>query len=136
MTNHVPIDWEARCRALYEESVAALDGRTRSRLTAARHAALDAGMRARADARRSVPRWSWAVAGVAAALLIAVALWVAMPIGGSSAVTGVGVSRTEDAALVASTGAADDPVEMMRDDADFYTWAAGVSAPAERDQAD
>jgi hypothetical protein len=136
MANRVPIDWEARCRALYEESVATLDLRTRSRLTEARHAALAAGTRARAGVRRTIPGWSWTVAGIAAALLIAVVLWVGTPIGGSSAGAAGQAPRAEDAALVASVGAADDPAEMMRDDADFYTWAAGVSAPAERDQAD
>ena len=130
MTNRVPIDWEARSRALYEQSVATLDPRTRSRLTEARHAALAAGV------RRTVPRWSWTLAGIAAALLIAVVLRVGVPIGGSSAGADGPAPRAAAAALVASAGAADDPVEMMREDADFYTWAAGVSASTDPGQAD
>jgi hypothetical protein len=137
MKNPVSIDWEARCRELYEESVASLDVRTRARLTEARHAALEAaGVRARAGARRTVPRWSGAAAGVAAALLIAVVLRIATPLGGSSAGTGGDAPRSEDAALVASPSPADDSVEMMREDADFYAWAAGVSAPADDRQAE
>ena len=136
MTNRVPIDWEARSRALYEQSVATLDPRTRSRLTEARHAALAAGARARPGVRRTVPRWSWTLAGIAAALLIAVVLRGGVPIGGSSAGADGPAPRAAAAALVASAGAADDPVEMMREDADFYTWAAGVSASTDPGQAD
>ena len=136
MTNHDPIDWEARSRALYEESVATLDLRTRSRLTEARHAALDVAVRARAGVRRAIPRWSWAVAGIAAALLIAVVLRVAMPTSGDSAGTDGGAPRAEDAALLASAGANDEPVEMMREDAEFYTWAAGVATSADAGRTD
>ena len=131
MANRVPVDWEARSRALYEESIATLDLRTRSRLTEARHAALDAARRPRAAVGRMLPRWSWLVAGVAAALLMAVVLRIAMPSGGAAAGTDGSAARAEDAGLVASADPADDPVRMMSEDADFYTWAAGVAASAD-----
>ena len=134
MAKGVSDDLEIRSRALYEESVATIDPRCRSRLTAARHAALDAAVGARGRIRRAVPRWSWAVAGVAAALLIAVVLRVAMPIGGASG-RADGRGRSADAAnLVASVGSTDDSIEMMREDADFYTWAAGASADDSRSE--
>ncbi len=136
MANRVPIDWEARCRALYEESVATLDLRTRSRLTEARHAALAAGTGVRARVRYTIPGWSLTVAGIAAAVLIAVVLWVGTPLGRPSAGAGGQAPKAADAALVASVGTADDSVEMMREDADFYTWAAGVADSADQGQPD
>ena len=66
-------DFESRTRAVLEASVLHLDGRVRSRLTRARHAALDEVRRAH---RRRAIWWSLLpVATVGAAAMIAIVLW-------------------------------------------------------------
>ncbi|MEE8542544.1 MAG: hypothetical protein V3S94_01660 [Gammaproteobacteria bacterium] len=65
-------DFEERTKLLFERSVAALDGRTRSKLTQARYRALDE------LAKRPRPAWSrsWLPAGaVAAVALLSLMLW-------------------------------------------------------------
>jgi hypothetical protein len=69
-------DFENRSRAALEASVAHLDGRVRSRLTRARHAALDELQR-----RRHRTAW-WPLLPVAtfgAAAVLAVTLWTQRP---------------------------------------------------------
>ena len=70
-------DFESRTRAALEASVLHLDGRVRSRLTRARHAALDEARRAH---RRHTVWWPLVPAaafGVAA--VMAIALWSQRP---------------------------------------------------------
>lgn len=110
-------EFEKRTRALLDESTAKLDGRTLSRLTQARHAAL---------ARRETPRqrWrAWVPAGAAAAAaVLGVIFW-----------TGPGM---ETGSQIASTGSASafEDIELLVDapdfvsdvdDMEFYEWAAG-----------
>lgn len=103
-------EFEKRTRELLQESTERLDGRTRSRLTQARHAALD---RLQRPVR---PRWfAWAPAGAAAAVaVLAVLMW----------------PRTETA-----PGAPADDFDIIADveapdfvddgeDLEFYEWAA------------
>jgi hypothetical protein len=121
-------DFERNARRLLEESVARLDGRTRSRLNQARQAALEAvGKR---------PQTWWRsytlmpTAGAAAALLVAVVLWHREPNLEAPALEAhAGV--VEDMDLLADS----DALELMDNwDGSFYEWAASQSdANAESD---
>jgi ferric-dicitrate binding protein FerR (iron transport regulator) len=111
-----PTNFEKRTQEVLEESVGRLDGRTRSRLTQARHAAL-------AQLEQPARHWwrSYVPAGAAAAVaVLAVVMW-----------SGPGIDRQQ----AASASAADD-LELLADadapdfvddgeDLEFYEWAAG-----------
>jgi len=122
--------FETRSRALFQDSVDGLDMRIRSRLTQARNAALEA-----ASPRRRPWLFGWKMwapaAGVTAAAILGVGLWIGSPIGHQAAT--VAESNLEDLDLVAATdeGSAD-AVEMLQDDIDFYEFAdkAANSGPA------
>jgi hypothetical protein len=109
---------ESRSRALFQDSVVGLDMQMRSRLTQARHAALDA-----AASRPWFLRMPFRtpVVGVAAAALLGVALWV----GGPSLNHGRATpANLEDLDIVASSdGSSGDAMEMLQDDIDFYDFA-------------
>lgn len=115
-------DFERNARALLEGSLARIDGRTRSRLNQARHAALEAAL-----ARRQ--RW-WrsftvmpAAGATAAALLVAVMLWHREPSGVESPLfEGRAPTVTaEDMDLLADK----DALDLMEGwDGSFYEWAA------------
>jgi len=85
MKQHTPdagqSPFEVRSRELFQESVDAMDMRLRSRLTQARHAALDA---AAAAQRRPwlfrIGTWTPA-AGMTAAALLGAVLWFGLPAG-------------------------------------------------------
>jgi hypothetical protein len=110
-------DFEKRTREILDESAGRLDGRTLSRLTQARHAALS---RAEKPAREA---WrSWMPAGAAAAAVLVTVVWMAQP--------------EERAAPVAANGGALEDIELLPDaeapdfvsdidDLEFYEWAAG-----------
>jgi anti-sigma-K factor RskA len=109
--------FEKRTREVLEESTSRLDGRTLSRLTQARHAALAQG---REPAR---PWWrSWMPAGAAAAAaVLAVMVW-----------TGPGGDPTAPLASVTG-GSAFEDIDLLvdapdfvsdADDVEFYEWAA------------
>ena len=104
-------EFEKKTRELLDESTARLDGRTLSRLTQARHAALDQLQR---PVRR---RWSLFIpAGAAAAVaVLAVVMW-------SGRQTGVDPSPVDDLEMLADSDAPDftDGEEL-----EFYEWAAG-----------
>jgi hypothetical protein len=107
---------EERSKALFEESVQRLDARTRSRLTQARHAALD-------ELRRSHPfraRWLWAPVGGAIAAAAAAILIGAWP-GADPA--SPGAPALEDLETVAGA----ESLELLQD-VEFYTWLADQSA--------
>jgi hypothetical protein len=120
--------FETRSRALFQDSVDGLDMRIRSRLTQARSMALEA-----ARPRSWLFGWKmWApAAGVTAAAILGVGLWIGSPIGHQAAA--VAESNLEDLDLVAATdeGSAD-AMEMLQDDIDFYEFAdkAANSGPA------
>jgi hypothetical protein len=122
---------EERSRALFDDSVEGMDFALRSRLTQARVAALQ-------SAGRPVP-WlfratTWApAAGVTAAAVLGVALWIGSPAGRPGAVLADNQSNFEDMDLVASTDDnSADAMEMLQDDIDFYDFAdkAAGSDPA------
>jgi hypothetical protein len=103
-------DLEKRTREVLEESTARLDGRTLSRLTQARHAALD---RLQRPVRR---RWSLLVpAGAAAAALLAVVIW-----GGRT--PSEPTSPVDDMEMLAD---GDAPDFVDGEELEFYEWAAG-----------
>ena len=116
---------EERSRALFRDSLASVDLRTRSRLTQARHAALAA---ADASARRPwlarAPFWTSAV-GVTAAAVLGIALWFGGPMGQHGAVPSAdNQSKFEDLDILASSDeSSEDAIDMLQDDIDFYAWA-------------
>jgi hypothetical protein len=122
--------FEERSRALFDDSVDGLDFALRSRLTQARHVAVEA-----AAARRR----PWftrigmlAPAGMTAAAVLGAALWLGSPLG-QHAVTVVDGSNLEDLELVASSDEnSGDAMDMLQDDLEFYDWAekAASSGPA------
>jgi negative regulator of sigma E activity len=103
-------DFEKRTREVLEESTARLEGRTLSRLTQARHAALD---RLQQPMRR---RWGLFVpAGAAAAAVLAVVIW------GNRTVP-VDPGPVDDVEMLAD---GDAPDFVDGEDLEFYEWAAG-----------
>jgi hypothetical protein len=126
---HDPL--EERSRALFHDSVENLDFALRSRLTQARYAALEAGAGNRPWFSR-LKMWTPA-AGVTAAAVLGVALWLGSPFTHHSGMLAETQTNLEDLELVASTDeGAGDALEMMQDDIDFYAFAdkAAASEPA------
>ncbi|HWX79649.1 MAG TPA: hypothetical protein VNZ02_06160 [Steroidobacteraceae bacterium] len=117
--------FETRTRALFQDSVDNLDFAMRSRLTQARHAAIEAAGR-----RAWYLRWTvWTpAAGVTAAAVLGVALWVGLPLGQHGTLAD-GQSNFEDLELVASSEGSGDTMEMLQDDIDFYDFADKVASP-------
>jgi hypothetical protein len=119
--------FEMRSRALFQDSVEGLDFALRSRLTRARNAALDAATTRRPWAL-SWKLWTPA-AGVTAAAILGVALWVGSPFH-QAGILVEGQSSFEDLDLLASSeeGSAD-AMEMLQDDIDFYDFADKAANP-------
>jgi len=115
---------EDRSRALFNDSVEGLDFAVRSRLTQARHAAVEA---AAAAERR--PRWFsragiLAPAGVTAAAILGAVLWLGSPLGHHAVTVADGQPNLDDLEMVASTDeGAGDAMDMLQDDIEFYDWA-------------
>ncbi len=110
-----PTPFEARTRALLEESTTRLDGRTLSRLTQARHAALVRG------AKPARVWWSVALPiGATAAAILAVVMLNRPPVVPDTAVQ---ESAVDDAELLADADAPDFVDDG--EDLEFYEWAAG-----------
>ncbi len=131
---------EQRSRELFNDSVAGLDMHTRSRLTRARHAALEQAERHRGRLFFALPGWMPA-AGVSAAALLGVALWFGAPMSGrlTDPVVASETSGFEDLEIVASDmgasngsasngSGAGDPMEMLQDESEFYDWAANAAS--------
>jgi hypothetical protein len=123
--------FEERSRVLFNDSVDGLDFAVRSRLTQARHAAIEA-----ATARRR-PWFSrvgvLAPAGMTAAAVLGAVLWLGSPLGQHAAtVAADGQSNLEDLEIVASSDEGGDAMDMLQDDIEFYDWAdkAAGSGPA------
>ena len=122
--------FEMRSRALFQDSVDGLDMRIRSRLTQARSAAL--------AAQRGRPWFlDWKIwtpaAGVTAAAILGVSLWIGSPIGHQPVTMADAQSNFEDLDLVASTDeGSGDAMDMLQDDIEFYDFAdkAANSGPA------
>jgi hypothetical protein len=114
---------EERSRALFHSSVERLDMATRSRLTQARHAALEAAEGRRARGGGPLRLALAPVAGLAMAAVLAVALWFGTPLG-RHGVAEPQVGNLEDLELVAASDApSSDAIEMLQEDPDFYAWA-------------
>lgn len=117
---------EARSRELFHDSVDALDMRIRSRLTQARHAALEAAA-ARKPWFLRLRTWTPA-AGVTAAALLGATLWFGMP-HGTHGGTSADQPNLEDLDMVASSdGGSGDAMEMLQNDLDFYDFADKAAA--------
>ena len=111
--------FERRAAALLRASAEALDGHTRSRLTQARHAALDALATGSAPRPFRVPGM-WLPAGaLAAAAVLAVAVLIGQP--GPERATLADTGAVEDAEILASG----EGPELYADEAEFYEWAGG-----------
>jgi hypothetical protein len=119
-------EFEKRVSELLTDSSNSLDGRTQSRLTQARHAALDQLHRPRS----AIGAWrQWAPTGAVAAAVLVTVFYV-------------GQRGAVDVNVVARAGSGLDDLELLADsdtyalsadadqdlDADFYEWAA-ASAP-------
>jgi uncharacterized protein DUF3619 len=128
MTNDdTQTEFEVRMRALLEASTEELSGQVRSRLTQARHAALD---RLRVAPR--APLWQrWAPAGAAASVVLLALVFTGGHLGAPppQAVAAV-AGPIDDLELLADS----DAFELTQDqqpssgpatDFDFYEWAAG-----------
>ena len=116
----LPSDFEIRARALLEDSVLCVDGRIRSRLNQARHAAIQEASRRRSSWRRFtlMP----AASAVAAAVLVAFVLWPHSHPGDSLA-DGGGRVGVEDLDLLADGDALDLVSDETTDTGQFYEWA-------------
>lgn len=117
-------EFERRVATLLNDSADALDGRTRSALTRARHAAL-----AEATAPRSA-RWrAWAPVGALATGLLVVVFFVGQHGGVQSPVAGASGGVTDDLGLLTDVDGYELSMDTEMDlDSDFYEWAAASSA--------
>lgn len=119
-------DFEKRSREVLDESASRLDGRTRSRLTQARHAAL-------AQLEKPARAWwrSYLPVGATAAAVLGVLMWVgpkdelpvAPPVAQTGTQAGAQNGAFEDIDLLADGDAPDFISEA--DELEFYEWAAG-----------
>jgi hypothetical protein len=120
--------FEMRSRALFQDSVEGLDFALRSRLNQARSAALSA-----AATRRSwLFGWKmWTpAAGVTAAAILGVALWMGSPLHHQAGTLADAQSNFEDLDLLASSDeGSTDAIEMLQDDIDFYDFADKAANP-------
>lgn len=103
-------DLESRTRAAFDASVEALDGRTRSKLTRARHAAIDELHR---STRRPWQRVGAALGGLSAAVL---AVWV---VAGQFAPVTPSEIVLDDMELVTEA-----PSLELLEEVEFYAWVA------------
>ena len=105
-------DFEERTKLLFEQSVAALDGHTRSKLTQARYRALEE------LAERASPGWnrSWLPAGaVAAVALLSLMLWQGQM--GPLTTSGFDVAAVTDLEILFGEEEFD-----MIEELEFYAW--------------
>lgn len=117
-------EFEQRLRALLIESSEALDGRTRSRLTQARYAALE--QRAREKSSHALWR-GWAPAGAAAMAVLVTVLYIGH--GSVTPLTPAAGSAFDDIELLADSDALALGADTDQDlDSDFYEWAAANGA--------
>jgi hypothetical protein len=123
--------FEERTQALFHDSVEGLDFALRSRLTRARHAALEAAAAKRRPWFLRIGVLTPA-AGVTAAAVLGAFLWLGSPSGQHAVTVADGQSTLEDLDLVASVDGSGDAMDMLQDDIEFYDWAdkAANSGPA------
>jgi ferric-dicitrate binding protein FerR (iron transport regulator) len=121
-TEQMPGEFEQHARALLEDSVLRIDGRTRSRLNQARQAAVEEASRRPSFWRRFAVMP--AAGAVAAAVLVAFVLWPHSH-QGESIIEG-GHGTVEDLDLLADG----DALDLVSDETDggaFYEWAVDQS---------
>lgn len=114
-------EFERRTRELLEDSVQRVDGRIRSRLNQARHAAIEEATRRRTSPWRRFTLMP-AAGAVAAALLVAFFLWPHSHSGVSLTAENSGRAGVEDLDLLADS----DALDLVSDETDtgqFYEWA-------------
>jgi negative regulator of sigma E activity len=128
--NEQPRDsFEERAQALFHDSVEGLDFAMRARLTQARNAAIEAASASRRPWFSRVGVLTPA-AGVTAAAILAVFLWLGSPLGQHAATVADGQSNFEDLELVASAEeGSGDAMDMLQDDIEFYDWAEKAASP-------
>jgi hypothetical protein len=115
--------FEERGRTLFNDSVEGLDFALRSRLTQARHAAIEAASAARRPWFFRLAVWTPA-AGVTAAAVLGAVLWMGAPLGHHPVTAADGQSNLEDLDIVASSEeGSGDAMDMLQDDIEFYDWA-------------
>jgi len=102
-------DFEKRTREVLEASTARLDGRTSSRLTQARHAALDSLQNPARRLRLFIP-----AGAAAAAAVLAMIMW--------SGTARIDPAPADDLEILVDS---DTPDFAEGDDLEFYEWAAG-----------
>jgi hypothetical protein len=125
--------FEVHSRELFHESVDAVDMRMRSRLTQARHAALDAAAAAKRRPWLLRMGTGTPAAGVTAAALLGAVLWLGLPSGNHGVTAADGQPSLEDLDIVASSDeGSGDAFEMLQNDLDFYDFSdkAANSGPA------
>lgn len=115
---------EEHSRKLLATSAAVLPGRIQSRLTAARNVALEQRAHRPRTLFGLVPAIWLPLGSVAAAAVVAVALWTARPAGVPVQATVAEATTAEDAEMLASNEGPD----LVADDADFYEWAGSDPA--------
>ena len=125
-TEEMTGEFEQHARALLEDSVLRIDGRVRSRLNQARHAAVEENTRRPSFWRRFslMP----AAGAVAAAVLVAFVLWPHSHQGDSIIENGHGT--VEDLDLLADG----DALDLVSDETDggaFYEWAVDQADSSE-----
>ena len=120
-TQEIPDEFEQRARALLEDSVLRVDGRIRSRLNQARHAAIEEASRRPSPWRRFtlMP----AASAVAAAALVAFVLWPHSHSGDPLVGETGGRTAVEDLDLLADGDALDLVSDETTDTGQFYEWA-------------
>lgn len=115
-------EFERRTRTMLEESVARIDGRVRSRLNQARHAAVEAATARRRPLFSRLFTLVPTAGAAAAALMVAMVLWHGG--GRQPVVESPAVPQTQDLDLLADT----DGLDLVQDGGDgsgsFYEWAA------------
>jgi hypothetical protein len=119
--NDETLEFEKRTRELLEESVQRVDGRIRSRLNQARHAAIEEAARRRPSPWRRFTLTP-AAGAVAAALLVAFVFWPHSHIGETLTAESSGRTGVEDLDLIADS----DALDLVSDETDtgqFYEWA-------------
>ena len=121
--NDTNSEFEKRTRELLADSVQRVDGRIRSRLNQARHAAIEEAAKRRSPWRRFslMP----AAGAVAAAVLVAFVLWPHSH-WGDSGTESSGHAGVEDLDLLADS----DALDLVSDETDtgqFYEWAVEQS---------
>jgi hypothetical protein len=121
--NEMTSEFEKRTRELLEDSVQRVDGRIRSRLNQARHAALEEATRRRPSVWRRFTLMP-AAGAVAAAMLVAFVLWPHSHTGESVTADGNGGrASVEDLDLLADSDALDLVSDETSDTGQFYEWA-------------